>query len=332
LYQQLIHMAATHGHDVVAELLLRRGADPNSKAEQQWSALHMTACYNHADVATLLLKAGAIVDAPRSDGATPLHIAARKGNAEVAEVLLRAGASVDAVTTRGHTPLVAAVQFGHTEVVALLRNPPPPSGPPRAPAPLVDAAAVSSEPASESTAPPASAARAASPGASAASSVGATVPRTSGATRRRTDAEVSLVDDASAPRLVRAATEDGAGDADDAADGVASMGPEEVAEALTAFVCRGLPGPTKLAYRAAVRAATAENDVTGSAIVYEANPEELARTLLEGYKKGSLPRGSLGLTVRFIMEAQQAEDAAPRRGSTAVASSARAGRAGGRSR
>lgn len=282
----------------------------------------MAACYNHSDVSALLLKAGAIVDAPRSDGATPLHIAARKGNAEVAAVLLRAGASVDAMTTRGHTPLVAAVQFGHTDVVALLRNPPRVVSaiPREAAVSAGGAAAASGAAAAAPTRAGVAASASGSPGSTAASmpassaaAPGGSAPPASKAAappRPRGEPEVSLADDPSAPRLVRAATEDGAADVNDPA-GVAAMGPEEVAEALTAFVCRGLPGPTKLAYRAAVRAATAEHDVTGSAIVYESAPEELARTLLEGYKKGTLPRGSLGLTVRFIKEAQQAAETAP---------------------
>lgn len=285
----------------------------------------MAACYNHSDVSALLLKAGAIVDAPRSDGATPLHIAARKGNADVAEVLLRAGASVDAMTTRGHTPLVAAVQFGHTDVVALLRNPPRAVGAiSRDPASsgggaVAAAGAAATAPAKAGAPPPVSGSpgstSASMPAGAAAASRAAAAPASGGGgpARPRGDTEVSLADDPSAPRLVRAATEDGVSVAADINDpaGVAAMGPEEVAEALTAFVCRGLPGPTKLAYRAAVRAATAEHDVTGSAIVYESAPEDLARTLLEGYKKGTLPRGSLNLTVRFIKEAQQAAEAAP---------------------
>lgn len=301
----------------------------------------MAACYNHSDVTALLLKAGAIVDAPRSDGATPLHIAARKGNAEVAAVLLRAGASVDAMTTRGHTPLVAAVQFGHTDVVALLRNPPRAvSAIPQQPASIgggavpaagaIAAASARSGAAASASGSPGS--TAASMPTSSAAAPGASAPPATGGggPARPRDAEVSLADDPSAPRLVRAATEDGAAAAAIVNDpaGVAAMGPEEVAEALTAFVCRGLPGPTKLAYRAAVRAATAEHDVTGSAIVYESAPEELARTLLEGYKKGTLPRGSLGLTVRFIKEAQQAAETAPvvARGGRGVRPAASGGR------
>lgn len=300
----------------------------------------MAACYNHSDVSALLLKAGAIVDAPRSDGATPLHIAARKGNADVAAVLLRAGASVDAMTTRGHTPLVAAVQFGHTDVVALLRNPPRAVGAlPRDPASsgggaVAAAGGAATAPAKAGAAPSASGSpgstAASMPAGSAAASRAAAPPASGGGgggARPRGDTEASLAEDPSAPRLVRAATEDGASAAADINDpaGVAAMGPEEVAEALTAFVCRGLPGPTKLAYRAAVRAATAEHDVTGSAIVYESAPEDLARTLLEGYKKGTLPRGSLNLTVRFIKEAQQAAEAAP-----VVAGGGRGGRSAAR--
>jgi ankyrin repeat protein len=69
----------------------------------------------------MLLKAGADVNSKWNNGRTPLYIAAAQGHEEVLVALLEAGAQMTA-TDEGRTPLMAATSGGHTSVVAVLRR------------------------------------------------------------------------------------------------------------------------------------------------------------------------------------------------------------------
>jgi hemoglobin len=72
-------------------------------------------------VAEILIRRGADVNRPAGVGdQTPLHMAARRGNVAVAQALLAAGAAVEARDKQGETPLRRAVNCGHTEFVSLL--------------------------------------------------------------------------------------------------------------------------------------------------------------------------------------------------------------------
>jgi ankyrin repeat protein len=100
----LLSWAAFGGASATAELLLERGADPDT------GALHFAAGGARLALVRLLLEAGA--DVNRRDpatGRTPLHAAIGAGPAgeapEVVRVLIAAGADVNATTTDGASAL-----------------------------------------------------------------------------------------------------------------------------------------------------------------------------------------------------------------------------------
>jgi len=73
-------------------------------------------------VLAMLLKAGADVNSRMDNGCTPLFTAAMNGHEAVLVTLLKTGAQMTA-TDDGHTPLMAATSGRHTssEVAALRR-------------------------------------------------------------------------------------------------------------------------------------------------------------------------------------------------------------------
>ncbi|OBU00767.2 hypothetical protein VE01_01233 [Pseudogymnoascus verrucosus] len=116
--------AAANGHEVVAKLLLEKGAEVDAKdTEYGRTPLSWAAGNGHEAVAKLLLKTldrGAEVDAKDTYGQTPLSWAAGNGHVAVAKLLLHRGAEVDAKDDYGRTPLSWAVGNGHEAVAKLL--------------------------------------------------------------------------------------------------------------------------------------------------------------------------------------------------------------------
>ncbi|MDP6440028.1 MAG: ankyrin repeat domain-containing protein, partial [Candidatus Brocadiia bacterium] len=80
--------AATDGDSEVVEFLLKKGAAPGPKDDQESTPLHWAAWHGHERVVTLLLEAGAAVDARDDSGHTPLARAAIDGHTQVAKLLL----------------------------------------------------------------------------------------------------------------------------------------------------------------------------------------------------------------------------------------------------
>jgi ankyrin repeat protein len=87
-----LHAAIAEKHRVVAELLIRRGANVNAHNMSQRTPLHFLARdIDDASLAKLMIAHGAVVNARDKHGATPLEMAMVAGNAEVAKVLKRHG-------------------------------------------------------------------------------------------------------------------------------------------------------------------------------------------------------------------------------------------------
>ena len=118
----LLHIVAWWGHDKVAEILLKNGAEVDATENDGWTSLHIVAWGGYDKVAEILLKNGAKVNATENDGWTPLHLAAQAGRDNVVEILLANRADVNAITEDGYTPLHMAAFNGHAIVVQLLLN------------------------------------------------------------------------------------------------------------------------------------------------------------------------------------------------------------------
>lgn len=82
--------------------------------------LHLCAQEDRLQVAQLLLRAGAQKDTKTKQGYTPLHIACHHGRVNMVRLLIEQGAEVNPVTSAGYTPLHQAAQQGHVLVISLL--------------------------------------------------------------------------------------------------------------------------------------------------------------------------------------------------------------------
>jgi len=77
---------------------------------------------DHGLVAELLIKGGADVNAKDAANSTPLHAAAFHGNLAVARVLLDNGADANARRDDGATPLILSIASGHVSMTDLLKR------------------------------------------------------------------------------------------------------------------------------------------------------------------------------------------------------------------
>ena len=89
---------------------IKRGANPNAKDKDGWTALMNAARHNTAQSIRALLKAGADVNAQNKKGLSALMVAARFNTPSSIRALLLAGADVNArMKKEGFTPLLFAV-------------------------------------------------------------------------------------------------------------------------------------------------------------------------------------------------------------------------------
>jgi ankyrin repeat protein len=79
-------MAASGGHADVAELLLKRGANPNARDRHGYTPLHWASA---ADVVYVLLDHGADPTITDNRGRTPLDLARDIGKTKITEAIAR---------------------------------------------------------------------------------------------------------------------------------------------------------------------------------------------------------------------------------------------------
>lgn len=103
-----LHMAAATGSAETVELLLSKGAKPDTKNPTGETPLHLAAQQGNAAVVGKLLESGADAAARDPAGNTPLL---RTSDSDVAQALLSRGASVNEANSQGMTLLHAAVRY-----------------------------------------------------------------------------------------------------------------------------------------------------------------------------------------------------------------------------
>ena len=86
-------------------VLLRRGAEPDSRDPRGAPALLLAAAAGRTDLVRLLLDRGARTDARDREGSTALLRAALAGQAEIVGSLAGAGADLNAKDSSGNAPL-----------------------------------------------------------------------------------------------------------------------------------------------------------------------------------------------------------------------------------
>ncbi len=116
-----LHLAVAATNNEMVKLLLDEGADVNAKDTGEITPLHDAAVNGDELIAETLLKAGANVNAAGGrQKDTALQIAAYRGHLGVVKVLLAHGANIYAVDTLGRTALQIALEQHHTNVAAVL--------------------------------------------------------------------------------------------------------------------------------------------------------------------------------------------------------------------
>lgn len=111
-------MASIKGMDVLAKLLIERGADVNKTA---WTPLHYAASSGRLVVMNLLLDHHAYIDAPSPNGTTPLMMAAMYGTPSAVKLLLEAGADPTIKNDLGLSAVDFALRESKQESAALIQ-------------------------------------------------------------------------------------------------------------------------------------------------------------------------------------------------------------------
>lgn len=126
----LLMLAAVGGHQDIASLLIKRGADVSALCQDDnaLDALMMACADGHAAVVQLLLDHGANVNNRYSIGSsrghvgsqTGLSLSANRGHLDVCRLLISRGADMEVVADSGYTPLMWALVNGSSEEAAEL--------------------------------------------------------------------------------------------------------------------------------------------------------------------------------------------------------------------
>ena len=118
-----LSLAARHGHEAIASLLLEHGAEVEAINNAGETALHEATFGDHLTVIEVLVVQGhANVDAQDSSGHTPLMMAADLGRDWAVRLLVQKGADVKLKDELGRTALDLAMRRRNKAVVQYLES------------------------------------------------------------------------------------------------------------------------------------------------------------------------------------------------------------------
>lgn len=107
---------------VIAEKLLRAGADPNIQNDNGETALHIVSDESFTSIVELLLKSGADPNLRTIEGYTPLYRAVHWNNYDIVEMLLQAGADSEIPTDDGITAKMIAIEDKNDALIDLMEE------------------------------------------------------------------------------------------------------------------------------------------------------------------------------------------------------------------
>lgn len=116
VYTTLIYEAMFHRNKDIIELLIKSGADVNTKSiniswGKGFTALMFAAQVEDKDIAELLINSGADVNAKDDNGWTALMLAAEKASKDVAKLLINSDADVNAKDNRDEAALIKTIDM-----------------------------------------------------------------------------------------------------------------------------------------------------------------------------------------------------------------------------
>ena len=116
-------LATYFGNEEIAKLLISRGADVNTPANNGFNVypIHSAVASGNINVTKMLINAGANVNVMQQAGFTPLHAAAQLGNIELIILLLENDAAVDVRMEGGKLPADLALEKGFNEIADILK-------------------------------------------------------------------------------------------------------------------------------------------------------------------------------------------------------------------
>ena len=87
-----LHLASYNGHTSVADYLIERGVEVNSRNEDGWLPIHYACQESHLDTVQLLINKGSDFTSANYKGDTPLDLASQNRDTSVANYLMQRAA------------------------------------------------------------------------------------------------------------------------------------------------------------------------------------------------------------------------------------------------
>lgn len=115
-----LHFAVLGGMQTMVQLLLRHGADPNTKNTAGETPLHLAVARKNSYIVALLLADGADANITNRQGWSSMHIAANDGSEEIFALMENQNGNINKPTRIGMTPLMLATWKGHTRLALYL--------------------------------------------------------------------------------------------------------------------------------------------------------------------------------------------------------------------
>jgi hypothetical protein len=116
-----LHIVSDKGFKNIAELLIKKGADINTKDNKGYTPLFRAIISEKLELMELLINHGADINATNNGGKTVLHHATMKGKKDLAMFLIKMGADLNLkyLILGGYTPLHLAIE-GHKYEIAIM--------------------------------------------------------------------------------------------------------------------------------------------------------------------------------------------------------------------